>query len=60
MKKVHRECWNRCDECGRFIPYSDFESKAAVSRMVTPDSDLSAETFEVLCKHHYQTKENSK
>jgi len=42
----------RCDECGRFIAYADLESGAAVSRLVTPDSDRSREEYETLCVKH--------
>jgi hypothetical protein len=41
--------WNRCDACGRFIPYEHFDGRA-VRRLVTPDSELTSETFETLCE----------
>lgn len=47
-----RECWNKCDVCGRFIPYRDIETRKAVHRIVTPDSDVSYESFETLCADH--------
>jgi hypothetical protein len=43
--------WNRCDVCGRFIAYADFADGAA-RVLLTPQSDLSEETFETLCKDH--------
>ena len=46
-----RDVWNKCDECGRFIAMADFD-KGAVRRMVYPDSDRSAETWETLCRDH--------
>ena len=47
-----REIWNRCDECGRFIPYDDFHNGMAVRYLKTPDSELSVETYETLCRLH--------
>ena len=44
--------WNRCDICGRFIPYHDFDSGLAVRYMKTPDSHFTAETWETLCRDH--------
>jgi hypothetical protein len=51
-----RDCWNKCDVCGKFIPYSDIESGRGVHRMITPDSDLSCESFETLCAEHTPNK----
>lgn len=39
----------KCDDCGRFIPYSDLDSGAASHRMVLPDTVLTQETWETLC-----------
>ncbi len=44
--------WNRCDVCGRFISYQDFDSGLAVRHMKTPDSHFTAETWETLCRDH--------
>ncbi len=44
--------WNRCDECGRFISFRAFESGKAVRRLLTPDSELTKETYETLCPTH--------
>lgn len=44
--------WNKCDECGKFIPFADFESGAARREMVLPDSWCSSETYETLCARH--------
>lgn len=56
MKK--RELWNRCDICGKFIAYNDFD-KGALRRLDTPDSAYSSETYETLCvKHTRQEYEN--
>jgi hypothetical protein len=55
---MNRDIWNRCDVCGKFIPFVDFqldsnlnESKAT-RRMLTPDSEFSEERYETLCKFH--------
>jgi hypothetical protein len=47
-----RDQWNRCDECGKFIPYDDFYNGRAVRIMKTPDSELTVETYETLCRLH--------
>jgi hypothetical protein len=41
--------WNRCDACGRFIPYEHFDGRA-VRRLATPDSESTGETFETVCE----------
>jgi hypothetical protein len=46
-----RELWNRCDICGRFIAYKDFDH-GAVRTLLTPDSDHSREEWETLCQRH--------
>lgn len=46
-----REPWNRCDDCGRFIALDDFD-KGAVRRLIYPDSELTRETYETLCRLH--------
>jgi hypothetical protein len=49
----------KCDECGRFVSYEDLINGRAVNKMVTPDSELTTETFETLCpKHNECNKEN--
>jgi hypothetical protein len=50
--KRPRERWNRCDSCGRFIPFKDFMSGEASSQIVTPDSLATEEEFETLCANH--------
>ena len=47
-----REIWNRCDKCGKFIPYNDFHNGKAVRFMETPDSELTVETYKTLCRLH--------
>ena len=37
--------WNGCDVCGRFIALDDFD-KGAVRRLIYPDSERTAETWE--------------
>ena len=49
---MKRDCFNRCDVCGRFIPFRHFENGRAIHRMVTPDSEVSSEKFETLCAEH--------
>ena len=51
-KQLHN-LWNKCDGCGRIIPYSDFESGVAIHHMVMPDTDFSSEEWETLCGDHY-------
>jgi hypothetical protein len=40
----------RCDRCGRFIAYDDIIAGKATHIMKTPDSDVSYETWESLCR----------
>jgi hypothetical protein len=42
--------WNRCDDCGQFIPFSDFEDGHASRKLLTPDSHFSREEYETLCR----------
>jgi hypothetical protein len=44
--------WNKCQECGKFIPYDDFVKGKASHRIVTPESLVTYETYETLCKKH--------
>lgn len=44
--------WNRCDVCGKFISYKDFDDGLAFRYMKTPDTIFTAETYETLCKEH--------
>lgn len=50
--KRHHEPWNRCDVCGRFISFNDFDCGNAVRKMITPDSHLSHEDYMTLCETH--------
>ena len=47
-----KHVFNRCDVCGQFISYSDFEKEIATRVMLTPDSELTTETYETLCRKH--------
>ena len=38
--------WNRCDACGRFIAYADFEMGATRTHR---DADWKSEEYETLC-----------
>jgi hypothetical protein len=49
MSYFKYDVWNRCDVCGRFIAYKDFDDGKARRCMVTPDSDYSSEAYETLC-----------
>ena len=44
--------WNRCDVCGKFISYDDFDSGLAIRYMKTPDTHFTAETYMTLCRDH--------
>ena len=49
-KKLKRDYnWNKCDICGRFISFRDFEFDDATRKLLTPDSDYSIEEFETIC-----------
>jgi hypothetical protein len=48
--------WNRCDICGRFIPFDDFKNGLAINEMITPDSDISSESWQTLCREHIAAK----
>lgn len=47
-----RDLWNKCQECGRLISYDDIQSGKATHTMLTPDSDVSYESWETLCRDH--------
>lgn len=51
-----KQPWNACDECGKFISYSDIAEGIATHVMVTPDSEKTRETFETLCSEHSNTE----
>lgn len=50
---VRRDLWNKCEVCGRIISYADLASGKAIHNMKTPDSEVSFETWETLCRDHY-------
>jgi len=52
MVKDPHAGWNRCAVCGRFVPYDDFVTGKATNTLVTPESLITRETFEVLCRDH--------
>lgn len=41
--------WNRCDDCGRFIAYEDFDN-GAIRSLATADTAFSSESYLTLCK----------
>ena len=47
-------CYFKCDVCGKFISFFDLDTGKAIHRMITPDSDISIESFETLCPEHNQ------
>ena len=51
-----RDIWNKCEVCGKFIPFEDFHNGRAYHQMILPDSDLSNETWETLCYEHNNKK----
>lgn len=48
----------KCDVCGRFISYSDLHSGRAICEMKYPESELTVETYETLCKDHNVIEES--
>ena len=49
----------KCDECGRFISNKDIHEETALLEMLTPDSDVSQETWKCLCKHCNRKDDNN-
>ena len=49
----------KCQRCGKFIKHVDIESGKATMRMITPDSEVSYETFETLCAKCTQKEKES-
>lgn len=41
--------WNKCDKCGKFIAYINFEN-GATRKLKTPDSHFSNESYDTTCK----------
>lgn len=58
----HKKCtvgYNKkmkCDVCGRFIAFVDFENGNATSKCISVDTHYSSEEYEVLCKKHTDKK----
>jgi hypothetical protein len=50
-RPIKSEKWNRCDVCGRFIAFSEFDN-GATRDLIYPDSVLTRETWETLCAKH--------
>ena len=46
------DCWNKCDDCGRFVSFDDLLEGKAIHRLLEPDSQLGVERFETLCRDH--------
>jgi len=54
MTKTFKPERMRCDMCGQFISSLDVQSGDALWRMIYPDSDLTSETWEGVCKKCYK------
>lgn len=52
MYPEDKETFFKCDECGKYININDFVSGKARRIMLTPDSELTLETYETLCAEH--------
>ncbi len=39
----------KCDNCGKFIAYDDIDN-GAICNMITPDTEVSNECYETICK----------
>ncbi len=39
----------KCDTCGQFIPWKDFDNGTARRWLKTPDSEFTSETYETRC-----------
>lgn len=49
FRSTRHQAWNRCDDCGRFIPMSDFDSGKAERRLSSADTAFSCEGYVTLC-----------
>ncbi len=47
------DCWNKCDVCGKFIPYADIADGYAKHELLNPSAYGAEEIYETLCKEHY-------
>lgn len=45
---MKRDLWNKCQVCGKIIPYADFADGRAINRLLEPSSDLGVEKWETL------------
>lgn len=54
--KPKRDLWNKCDVCGKIIPFADLEKGLAIHQMITPDSDVSQESWKTRCRAHNTPK----
>lgn len=50
--------WNRCNECGKFIAFKDFENGSAKRELITPDSEYTKEEYSTVCSKCNKEKEN--
>lgn len=46
------DLWNKCDVCGKFIPFRDIEDGIAVRKLLAPESWGQEDEYETLCRDH--------
>lgn len=54
--QIKSKIWNRCDYCGKFIGFKEFQNGKSERKMVIPESELTIETYEtyhIKCKKEY-------
>lgn len=49
---MRNDSWNKCDECGKFIPYADLEAGKALRVLLEPSSFFGEESWVTLCRKH--------
>lgn len=42
----------RCDECGRFVGFTDLDAGLAVHKLISHDTEYSGETYVTYCRIH--------
>ena len=50
---MRQQPWNKCQDCGRFIAYEEFEDGTAVHKFISPLSEFSDERYET---YHLECK----
>ena len=41
-----------CDVCKRYVSFQDIAENLASCKLITPESEYTPETFEILCPKH--------